>query len=103
MKVLYEAHPGILWMKGLSCNFVWWPGMDQESETVVQQCVICHAPVEVPLHPWECPQRAWMRLHVDYAGPFMGKVFLIIIDPYSKWTEAHVMPSSAAKATTDNL
>ena len=28
-----------------------------------------------------------MRLHIDYAGPFLGKMFLIVIDSYSKWLE----------------
>jgi hypothetical protein len=26
------------------------------------------------------PERHWSRLHADYAGTFMGKMFLVVID-----------------------
>ena len=42
-----------------------------------------------PLNPWEWPGRPWSRMHVDYAGPFMGKMFLLIIDAHSKWMDIH--------------
>ena len=29
--------------------------------------------------------RKWSRIHVDYAGPFEGKYWLVVIDAYSKW------------------
>jgi hypothetical protein len=42
-------------------------------------------PATAPLHPWEWPEHPWTRLHIDYAGPFMGKKFLVVVDPHSKW------------------
>ncbi|KAJ8888468.1 hypothetical protein PR048_007958 [Dryococelus australis] len=30
---------------------------------------------------------AWLRLHMDFASPVQGQVFLIIVDSYSKWLE----------------
>ncbi|XP_054832561.1 uncharacterized protein LOC129327834 [Eublepharis macularius] len=36
---------------------------------------------------------AWSRLHIDFAGPFQGHTFLVIVDSYSKWLE--VVPVSA--------
>ena len=50
-----------------------------------------------PLHPWEWPQRPWSRLHLDYAGPFLGKMFLVLVDAHSKWLD--VVPVSAATST----
>ena len=32
-------------------------------------------------------------MHSDFAGPFMGKMFLIVVDSYSKWFEVEMMPS----------
>ena len=33
--------------------------------------------------PLGWPGRPWSRVHVDYAGPFMGKMFLLISDAHS--------------------
>ena len=86
---LHEGHPGVSRMKSLARSFVWWPGMDHDLEAKVKSCQHCqitrHSPPPAPLHPWEWPQRPWVRIHVDYAGPFLGKMFLVVIDSHSKW------------------
>ena len=68
--------------------------MDNELEEKVGKCQKCqlsrHLPPKVPLHPWEWPQHPWARIHVDYAGPFMGKMFLLVVDAHSKWMEVAV-------------
>ena len=28
--------------------------------------------------------KPWERIHVDHAGPFKGKYFLIVVDSYTK-------------------
>ena len=43
------------------------------------------------------------RLHIDYAGPFMGKMFLLIIDAHSKWLVIHITNSCNGQTTIDNL
>ena len=53
-----------------------------------------HCPPPTPLQLWEWPERPWSRLHADYTGPFLGKMFLIVVDAYSKWLE--VIPVSSA-------
>jgi len=32
---------------------------------------------------------------IDYAGPFRGKMWLVLIDAYSKWPEIHSMPTTS--------
>ena len=86
---LHDGHIGIVKMTGLARSYVWWPGIDQYIESLAKKCQICQkvqfeAPT-VPLHPWEWPIEPWQRIHVDYAGPFMGHMFLIIVDAHSKW------------------
>ena len=33
------------------------------------------------------PSTPWYRIHIDYAGPFQGHMFLVIVDSHSKWPE----------------
>ena len=104
---LHSTHPGICKMKSLARSYVWWPGMDTDIASTVQSCSICQqhrpSPPKAPLHPWEWPSHPWSRLHIDHAGPFMGKLFLILVDAHSKWLEVHVVPSTSAAATIDKL
>ena len=81
--------------------------MDKKNEDSVQRCQICqehqHSPPVAPLHPWEWPSQPWSRLHLDYAGPFKGQMFLILVDAYSKWLDAIVMSSITAAKTIEKL
>ena len=36
---------------------------------------------------------------MDYAGPFRGKMFLLLIDAHSKWPEIFEMASSSSEST----
>lgn len=107
MEALHDAHPGVSRMKSLARSFVWWPGMDNALEEEVKDCFPCRSnqkmPPSAPLHPWQWPGRAWSRLHLDFAGPFMGQTFLVLVDAHSKWLEAHIMSNITAAVTTDKL
>ncbi|CAB4033162.1 hypothetical protein ETSY2_42270 [Paramuricea clavata] len=107
LAVLHEAHPGISRTKSLALSYVWWPGLDQEIEEQVKQCGRCQqnqkTPAEAPLHPWEWPGQPWSRVHIDYAGPYKGEMFFVLIDAYSKWLEIHVMKSTTSTATIEKL
>ncbi|VDI17066.1 Hypothetical predicted protein [Mytilus galloprovincialis] len=80
---LHQGHPGITRMKSLARSYIWWPGMDNDLELTVVNCYSCQEnrklPVEAPLHPWAYPSHPWSRIHIDFAGPFMNKSFLIML------------------------
>ena len=59
-----------------------------------------HAPQPAPLYPWEWPDRPWVHLHIDYAGPYLGKWLLIMVDAHSKWLEVKIVNSAT---TIDHL
>lgn len=107
LAALHEAHPGVTRTKSLARSYVWWPGPDHEIETQVKNCGKCQQnqkqPAEAPLHPWEWPGQPWSRIHVDYAGPFKGEMFLVLVDVYSKWLEVHVMKTTTSTATIEKL
>ncbi len=88
---LHEVHLRVSRMTTLACNYVWWSNMDADSESTVCRCHACQSnqatPATAVLHPWEWPNQAQMRLHVDFCGPVLGKMFLIIIDAYLKWMD----------------
>ena len=105
--LLHEGHPGISRMKSLARSFVWWPGMDIQLENRVKDCERCqstrHLPPKVPLHPWEWPKRPWERIHIDHAGPFLGKQFLLVVDAHSKWLEIEIVNSTTSSSTIEKL
>ena len=60
-------------------------------------------PTEAPLQPWSFPDRPWSQLHIDYAGPFMGKMRLVVIDAHSKWIDTHLTSGSTSAITISKL
>ena len=87
-------------MKSLARSYVRWPHMDEDLECSVCQSIRKHQPL-APLHPWEWSQEPWERLHLDYAGTFMGKHFLITVDANSKWIDAATTPLTSSSVTID--
>ncbi|XP_003369626.1 hypothetical protein Tsp_05032 [Trichinella spiralis] len=88
LTMLHDGHPGIVRMKALARSYFWWPKMDEEIEKTVNTCDVCQssraAMPKAPVHSWETPNNPWSRLHIDFAGPFQEKTFLIVVDAFSK-------------------
>ena len=107
LQELHGSHPGICHTKSLARMFIWWPGMDQDIEEMVRGCAECQIsrpmPPQAPLQPWKWPTRPWARIHLDFAGPFLGQMFLILIDAHSKWIEVHPMTTITSMATIQKL
>ena len=103
LQELHSTHPGIQRMKALARSHIWWPGLDRDIEQLVRACTACQRvkqpPAVAPLHPWIWPARPWQRIHVDFAGPFLGTSFLIVVDAHSKWPEVIEMSSTTAAKT----
>jgi hypothetical protein len=81
LKELHSGHPGIVRMKSLARQHVWWPTVDKDIETLVHNCDSCQQqrkdPPAAPVHKWEKPEEVWDRVHIDFAGPFMGKIHVV--------------------------
>ena len=104
---LHETHPGIVRMKTLARKYFWWAEMDQDLEQTAKTCEACqqHAKAlsHAPPHLWEWSCKLWARIHMDYAGPFMGKRFLVFVDAYSKWIDAYVVQTPTTQVTVEKL
>ena len=107
LQELHGGHCGITRMKSLARTVVWWPKLDNEIEIMVHSCAKCQEqqgdPPTLPLIPWNWPTRPWSRLHIDYLGPFLGHMWLLIVDAHSKWLEVFQMDSTTSSATIQCL
>ena len=94
-------------MKALARSYIWWPKMDNGIEDVAKRCPSCQqassSPPKAPLHSWKWPSQPWSRLHLDFAGPFMGHMFLVMVDSHSKWLDVQIMQSITAEKTIEKL
>ena len=103
LRELHRDHPGISKMKALDRCHLWWPHLDKEIEDIAKSCQSCQAvkqgPPAAPLHPWSWPAKPWQRVHIDFAGPFLGKSFLLTMDAHSKWPEVFEMTQTSTWQT----
>ena len=94
-------------MKALSRMYVWWPGINADIEKSERACHACQevqaSPPLAPLNPWKWPTRPWARLHLDFAGPFQGKLIFVAIDAHSKWIEATCTSSTSSYCVIEEL
>jgi transposase InsO family protein len=107
LKLMHEAHIGVVKMKALARSYVWWPGMDKALEEVTKQCEECQVnhreDSKTPLHPLEFTTKPWQRIHLDFSSPFQGQMWLIVIDSHSRWPEVIPMRTTTASQTIKEL
>ncbi|UYV68293.1 K02A2.6-like, partial [Cordylochernes scorpioides] len=87
---LHEMHLGMVKMKMIARRYFWWPGIDKNIEELARDCRICQESASMPpstISEWTWPEKPWHRLHLDLAGPFMGRMFMVLVDAYTKWLE----------------
>ena len=94
-------------MKARARFEVWWPKLDTDIEHFLKDCTGCQESrekeVEVPLFSWTLPSEVWSRIHIDFAGPFLGKMWLIVVDARSKWLEIIPTHGTTTQTTIKHL
>nr|XP_041632159.1 uncharacterized protein K02A2.6-like [Drosophila kikkawai] len=101
LKLLHEGHWGIVRMKQLARQHVWWPTIDDDIKNIAQSCDICKCNNPAPpreFQSWPAATAAWERIHVDFTGPIFDNMWLICVDAYSQFPFVVQMSST----TTDN-
>ena len=74
LDLAHEGHLDKVRMKQRSRETVWWPGIDQNIEEMVQACVACVKsgkslqPKPVPLHPIPWLTKPWEKIQIDIVG-----------------------------------
>ena len=104
---LHMEHFGIVKMKQLARRYLWWPGLDEDIELSVKSCRSCEENAKDPKKEktamWSWPAGPWKRLHIDFAGPFQGKMFLVVVDAYSKYLDITPMATATSSTTIKAL
>jgi len=52
-----------------------------------------------PLDPWEWPFSPWERVHIDFAGPYLDRMFFVLVDAHSKCPEIVEMKTTTSTKT----
>ena len=103
LRELHSCHFGASRMKSVARGFFWWPGMDAAIVEMCQCCELCqsHAkrPEKEPTHQWIYPSKPFERIHVDFAE-FDHRMYLLIVDAYSKWLEVFEMGRDCTSSRT---
>ncbi|XP_028416022.1 uncharacterized protein K02A2.6-like [Dendronephthya gigantea] len=108
VKLAHESHQGIVKTKQLLREKVWYPGIDKDVKTEIDDCIPCQATSQnvtpEPLQMTTLPTAPWSQVSTDFCGPFpSGDYLLVVIDDYSRYPEVEVLRSTSAEATIPKL
>lgn len=94
LKLLHKNHSGITKIKQLARRTVYWYGMNSDIESFVKSCSVCcqmnAVAKQVPHSSWIPTNKPFSRIHADFFY-FDEKVFLVIVDSFTKWLEVEYM------------
>ena len=78
-------------MKAVARSYLLWSGLDKDFEDQAKACLAYQeqksSPAVALFHLWIWPTAPWKRVHVNFAGPFLDKMVLIVMDAHSKQPE----------------
>lgn len=106
LKLLHQGHWGVVLTKQLARRHLYWRGMDRDIADTVAGCTTCQQNQAAPpqkFFPWPSSTKPWSRLHIDYAGPFLGYSWLIVVDSASGFPFVSQMSSTTSAATIQAL
>ena len=105
LKIIHEGHLGISKCRSRANQAVWWPGLSKQIEEMVSACHTC---AKVRPEPKETlmsatfPSRPWERVGVDLFE-LHGKVYIVIVDYYSRWVVYRKLTSLTSEHTIEVL
>ena len=87
----------MLHMKSCARMHVWRLNIEVDIAAHCKDCTACaetgpNQPEN--LSTWPIPDHTWHRIHIDFAGPFLDDMWMVVMDAYSKITWPHVLKLS---------
>jgi len=103
---VHESHLGINKCKQRARETLFWPGMSQQIQNMVEDCSICNTyqnqqPKE-PMKPSKIPGLPWSEIASDLFD-WKGDTYLLTIDYYSKFIEVDKLIDQSSSTTIDAL
>ena len=101
LKIIHEGHLGISKCRARANTAVWWPGLSKEIYEMVSTCHTCakfRPEHKETLMSASFPSRPWERVGMDLFE-LNGKLYLVIVDYYSRWVEFRKLTSLTSEHT----
>lgn len=106
LKLLHANHAGVVRMKQVARQHVFWEGCNQDIEVYVAECESCQVlkkdKTDKSYGQWPAAVVPFERIHIDFFH-FQGVTFLILVDAFSRWLEIKRMGRTHAQAVIATL
>jgi hypothetical protein len=98
LHILHHGHNGIVRTKLFARSYVWWFGMNEDIEKMINLCETCQSTQNASSDKelrmaWPKADSPWERVHMDLFD-FKNEKYLIVCDAYSKWIECFQLTKS---------
>lgn len=107
LEQLHAGHDGIVRTKALARQHVYWPNVTADIEKMVNSCTACiqlsKSPIKTTLASWPKSANPGDRIHIDFAGPILNHMLLVIVDSCSKWVDIGIMKHATTSTTLECL
>jgi hypothetical protein len=108
LKLAHESHQGVDKTKQFLREKVWWPGIDKDVETMIQNCHACQLLFNqsrpLPVNMSKLPDGPWKKLAIDLSGPYAnGDYLLLLINYYSRFPEMEIIRSITSSTIINKL
>lgn len=102
LQMLHEGHWGQTRMQQLARRYIWFPNLDQAIKSTSEACTTCCLHASNPkqeFSPWPEATQPWERIHIDFAGPFFSRMWLLVVDSFSGFPFVFELSSTTSTST----
>ena len=108
LRLSHETHQGVVKTKQLLREKVWWPSMDSDVESMIQNChacqLLCNPPRPPTVEMTELPDGPWKKCAIDLSGPYANNEYLLVlIDYFSRFPEVEIIRSITSATIINKL
>ena len=103
LAIAHEGHQVLVKTKRLLREKVWFPGIDNQAETLLKGCLACQATMPIknsypePLKMSELPAGPWLNVCANFWGPTPNEKYVhVITDEYSRYPVVDIVTATSA-------
>ena len=108
LKIAHDGHQGISKTKSLLRTKVWFTGINQKVEELIEKCKACQVNVKTstaqPIKPTPMPLKPWEYLAMDFYEPLPnGQELMVVVDEFSRMPVIGEVKTTAAEHVLPKL